>query len=245
MNYSQISSPYFQPPPQPQSKNQLLIVALGIFLILILILLSSRISKPPVDCVGDWLPCSASCGDGTQKYKVTTNRDTDGKGKACDHPDDISRNCKIKDCIWPDYDNNQDFHIKLRGTNSCLEANMGSSDPIINTNVVLREGCDEASLRYKVFSDGQIQHQLKPGIGGKCLHPRSGNKKTANYNDDIIFVDTCNDYYPNKGGTLRYRYVDGQIKNVNSGLCLNADSTADNTVIRLNNCSNASKFDLV
>jgi hypothetical protein len=154
---------------------------------------------------------------------------------------------------WPDYDKDHPFSIQLRGTKYCLHPKGDSTTPENGANLVLNEGCDENQFRYKVFPDGQIQHykhidsKTDKIIGGKCLHPKEGtNQKSAKDNDEIVFKDICDDSWPtNTPDTLRYTYENGKIKNKKSGLCLNADSNAINSVIRLKDCKNASDFDLV
>ena len=123
----------------------------------------------------------------------------------------------------------------------------GSHTPNNGTKLVLHGGCNEDRLRYRVFRDGQIQHYRPPGtsLGGSCLHPRTGNTEPARDNDDIVFWNTCDDYYPNMAYTLRYTYDNGKIKNIKSGLCFKAEGTGDNSTIRLKDCNSASLFDLV
>ena len=200
----------------------------------------------PVDCIGSWGPCSEGCGPGIQYYIVTTHKQ--GTGISCEASPGSSRGCKIKDCAvtWPSYNANP-FSIKLRNTNSCLHPNGGSHTPNYNTNLVLYEGCNEDRLRFKVFSDGQIQHYRPPNtvLGGSCLHPQSGNQAIAKDNDEIVFRNTCDDYWPNMAHTLRYTYENGKIKNTKSELCLKADGTGNNSTIRLKDCNSASLFDLV
>ena len=52
-----------------------------------------------VNCQGNWEPCSASCGEGTQKYKITTIKQ--GNGSNCKSSDNSSQSCKIIDCFTP------------------------------------------------------------------------------------------------------------------------------------------------
>jgi hypothetical protein len=57
-----------------------------------------------IDCLGDWETCSAPCGDGTQKYKITTSKKNGGK--SCTFEADEVKPCKIQDytyswgCYW-------------------------------------------------------------------------------------------------------------------------------------------------
>ena len=61
-----------------------------------------KIKDCPVNCVGEWGECignnffSPYCGDGTQKYKVTTL--AKGDGTICEAVDGASKPCKLRDC---------------------------------------------------------------------------------------------------------------------------------------------------
>jgi hypothetical protein len=57
---------------------------------------SSTSSIPSVNCKGAWETCSAPCGIGTKKYKITTPKE--GEGRNCEEVDGASKSCKIKDC---------------------------------------------------------------------------------------------------------------------------------------------------
>ena len=60
---------------------------------------SCKIKDCPVNCVGEWEPCSTltTCGEGTKIYRVRTIKQGDGTN--CQHANNYSRTCKIKDCL--------------------------------------------------------------------------------------------------------------------------------------------------
>ena len=61
-----------------------------------------KIKDCPVNCVGAWDDCKGNnvlspyCGDGTQKYKVTTLAKADGT--ICEAVDGASKPCKLRNC---------------------------------------------------------------------------------------------------------------------------------------------------
>ena len=111
--------PQYPRPPPPRKSNMLPIMIGGTILVVIILILvfifsdsettsdtssdtssksTSTPSIPSVDCVGEWeKDCSQPCGDGTQKYKITTI--AKGDGKSCPEKDGASKTCKIKDCV--------------------------------------------------------------------------------------------------------------------------------------------------
>lgn len=53
-------------------------------------------TDPPIDCVGNWGACSASCGGGTQEYTIT-NPGSFG-GASCEFADKATRTCNNQPC---------------------------------------------------------------------------------------------------------------------------------------------------
>lgn len=121
MSYQQ--QPDYQYPPylQPQSNNNETIIIGGVVFVIIILILayvySNYIDKPVVappivpsgiwkldpvssdpfaNCKGEWGTCSEPCGNGTQKYKITSPKK--GEGRSCPEVEGASKTCKIKDC---------------------------------------------------------------------------------------------------------------------------------------------------
>jgi hypothetical protein len=94
--------------PQPISYKKYYIGAtifiLGVVTVIILMVIgiipnpisNNSTANNSVNCDGDWEPCSPSCGNGTMKYKIKTNKQ--GNGTSCPENDGASKSCKIKDC---------------------------------------------------------------------------------------------------------------------------------------------------
>ena len=212
---------------------------------------SCKIKDCPVNCVGAWSGCSEGCGPGVQTYNISTNKQGDGSN--CEAGNGTVRPCNNKACAatWPAYSASP-FSIKLRNTNKCLHPEGGDWNAGQGTNLVLWEGCNEDRLKYKVFTNGvggSIQHYRPPGtvLGGKCLWPENvGNNRIAARNEVIKFKSGCDDSQPGQmAHTLRYTLENGKIINNKSGLCLKTDHGGDGAYVRLQDCSNASVFDLV
>jgi len=93
-------------PEQQKSYNKyyiggVAIIILGAFVVFLLMIFK-KIPNPfkskSENCVGEWEPCStsATCGTGTSKYKIKTQKQ--GDGISCSVADGDSKTCKIKDC---------------------------------------------------------------------------------------------------------------------------------------------------
>jgi hypothetical protein len=88
-------------PEQPKSYKKYYIIAviiiLGILTVLVIMgIIPTPLTNKSVNCVGDWEPCSTTCGSGTSKYKIKTQKQ--GDGTSCSVADGASKPCKIKDC---------------------------------------------------------------------------------------------------------------------------------------------------
>ena len=107
----QLLQPHQQakPHPQPSSNKKYYIIpvifVLGAIVVLILMIFgiipnpirsNNSTANNSINCDGDWEPCSPSCGNGTMKYKIKTNKQ--GNGTSCPENDGASKSCKIKDC---------------------------------------------------------------------------------------------------------------------------------------------------
>jgi len=75
------------------------LIIVGALIVLVLIWFE-KIPNPfkskSENCVGEWEPCSTTCGTGTSKYKIKTQKQ--GDGISCSVADGASKTCKINDC---------------------------------------------------------------------------------------------------------------------------------------------------
>ena len=88
-------------PEQPKSYKKYYIIAviiiLGILTVLVIMgIIPTPLTNKSVNCVGDWEPCSTTCGSGISKYKIKTQKQ--GDGISCSVADGVAKPCKIKDC---------------------------------------------------------------------------------------------------------------------------------------------------
>ena len=90
-----------QPPPKSNTKYivaAIVGICLLVFILIIIGVIPTPLTNKSINCVGDWEPCStlATCGNGTKKYKIKTQKQ--GDGTACSYADGDTENCKIRDC---------------------------------------------------------------------------------------------------------------------------------------------------
>ena len=128
---------------------------------------------------------------------------------------------------WPDK-KDKAFSIKHQELDQCLQPGNGTNDGFL----VLNSGCDEDHIRFKIDNERIKQYKSKSG-DVKCLIS-SGVDKKIRYSND------CS----SKDGQILYDDNKIKIKNneYEEEVCY---IVGTDNVVKLGNCSDATKFDLI
>ena len=144
---------------------------------------------------------------------------------------------------WPNSKKDRAFSIKLQDnnpdTNRCLQPNpIAKNDLLLNdTNLILNNDCDEDHIRFKILNERLLKQH--GNLNDICLKTKDVSGRI-----EIVYDKDCTD----KG---KYIYKDSKIiyENDNykdaNGKCLKIDSNDILSKVTLQNCENATNFDLI
>ena len=150
---------------------------------------------------------------------------------------------------WPNSKKDRAFSIKLQDnnpdTNRCLQPNPIANNGVIakngvlinDTNLILNNDCDEDHIRFKTLNERLLKQH--GNLNDICLKTKDVSGRI-----EIVYDKDCTD----KG---KYIYKDSKIiyendnyKDANSK-CLKIDSNDNQSKVTLQNCENATNFDLI
>jgi len=134
---------------------------------------------------------------------------------------------------WPDQVKDKAFSIKHQDLDLCLQPGEGENE----ANLTLRQGCDEDNIRFKKLYNNRIQQYIPPSkvtsnTVKKCLI-------SAGTGDQIIYSNDCS----KNDGEILYEDSKIKVKKNDTDYCYNVESGS--TLVKLGDCNNATKFDLI
>ena len=107
-----------------------------------------------VNCIGDWEKCPVICGEGTQKYKITTEKKR--SGSSCKFEHDATQKCKTEGYILDCPSNYTNFTNFFKQKYKQKYGNDDYSINPTNSTKVSETSCD---VDFKITQKGVIKNQ--------------------------------------------------------------------------------------
>jgi hypothetical protein len=151
--------------------------------------------------------------------------------------------------VWPDSKKDHAFSIKLQEDNSdtkrCLQPHLFTTNGVIikngdlinDRNLILDNGCDEDNIRFKTVNERLLKQH--GNLNDICLKTKDDSGRI-----EIVYDKGCTDQGKYIYKDSKIMYENDKNKDAN-GKCFKIDSNDRVSKVTLQNCENATNFDLI